>query len=91
MEVRLFKPTNEDGMWVCNYEIDWPGVTKRSFAAGAVAIQAILLALKKIGIQLYTSDYHRSGALYWNGSGGGYGFPITSNLRDLLTGDDSNM
>jgi hypothetical protein len=91
VEIRLFKPTNEDGMWVCNYEIDWPGGTKKSFAAGADAIQAIFLALQKVGIQLYTSDYHRSGGLYWSGSGGGYGFPVGSSLRDLLVGDDSNL
>jgi len=91
VEVRLFKPTNEDGMWVCNYEIDWPGATKKSFAGGVDAIQAMLLALQKTGIQLYTSDYHRDGSLYWNGSGGGYGFPIMSALHDLRVGDDSTL
>ena len=91
MEVRLFKPTNEDGTWVCNFEIDWPSVTKKSYAAGADAIQAILLALQTIGIQLYTSDYHLSAALFWHESGHGYGFPLMSSLRDSLVGDDLSL
>ena len=91
VEVRLFRPTQEDGTWVCNFEIDWPDITKKSYAAGADAFQAIFLALQTIGIQLYTSDYHASGALFWSESAGGYGFPHMSSLRDLLVGDDLSL
>jgi hypothetical protein len=87
--VRLFKPEEQDGGWSCRYEIDWPKGKKISSATGSVSVQAIVAALQKIGIELYTSDSHRSGHLTWHGSRKGYGFPVTANVRDLLQGDDA--
>lgn len=55
---------------------------------GADAMQALVIALQTVGAELYTSAYHTSGALYRERPGGGYGFPVTSGLRDLLEGDD---
>lgn len=88
VEIRLFKPTHEDGSWTCNYEIDWPTGIRKSYGSGVDAIQAMLLALQKIGIELYTSEYHENGTLYWFDRGDGYGFPVPRNVRDLLVGDD---
>jgi hypothetical protein len=51
-------------------------------------MQAVLLALQMIGAVLYTSDYHKSGKLFWEKPGRGYGFPVPSNLQDMLIGDD---
>lgn len=74
--------------WECHFEIDWPdGVLKR-FAAGHDSIQALELAMNMIGIHLYTSEAHETGSLVWERPGGGYGFPLTKNMRDLLVGDD---
>ena len=89
LEIRLFKPIEERGMWVCRYEIDWPEGSKKNWGAGADGIQALLLALQKIGIELYTSAYHENGELSWGPQGKGYGFPVTKNVRDLLIGDDA--
>jgi hypothetical protein len=91
VEVRLFKPTNDEGMWICNYEIEWPTRIKKSSGAGADAIQAILIALQKIGIEIYTSPYHENGELSWFLPGRGYGFPLSANVRDLLIGDDKML
>jgi hypothetical protein len=88
VEVRLFKPIKDDNTWICNYEIDWPGGIKKRHGAGADGIQAIFIAMQMIGISLYTSDHHRNGELAWVTQGGGYGFPVTSSVRDLLVGDD---
>jgi hypothetical protein len=41
-----------------------------------------------IGVEIYTSRYHESGRLRWLTAGGGYGFPVSGNARDLLSGDD---
>jgi hypothetical protein len=91
VDVRLFKPVNEDGTWICKYEIDWPEGTKERYGAGADAIQAILLALKNVGAELYTSLYHKTRTLLWDSSGRGYGFPVAHNIRDLLIGDDLEL
>src|SRR5580692_7211469 len=89
--VRLFKPEEKDGSWLCRYEIDWPKGRGVSFATGHDSMQSILAALQKIGVELYTSDGHRSGHLTWHGSHKGYGFPVTANVRDLLEGDDAHL
>jgi hypothetical protein len=91
VEVRLFMPEKDDQAWICRYEIDWPTRVKRSFAAGVDGIQAILLALHKIGISLYASEYHKNGKLIWQDPGHGCGFPISNNVRDLLIGDNMDL
>jgi hypothetical protein len=41
-----------------------------------------------IGAHLYFSDYHKTGCLYFEKQGSGYGFPVPKNARDMLIGDD---
>jgi hypothetical protein len=91
VQVRLYMPEQDDQAWICKYEIGWPTGEKRSVARGVDAIQAILLALYKIGIEIYTSDYHKAGQLIWLAKGRGYGFPVSKSVRDLLTGDDVGL
>jgi hypothetical protein len=87
--VRIFAPEREGTAWSCAYEIDWPEGTRRAAAGGFDSVQALVLALQKIGAEIYTSDYHKSGALSWSKPREGYGFPVAHNLRDLLIGDDA--
>jgi hypothetical protein len=89
--VRLFQPENDDGMWTCQYEIDWPGHKRSHFAGGADSFQALILALQMIGAEIYASDYHEAGSLRWSERYRGYGFPVGRNLRDLLIGDDTDL
>jgi hypothetical protein len=89
--IRLFKPEENDGAWICRYEIEWPDQKHSGFAAGADSIQALVLALQRIGVEIYTSAYHKTGSLKWPRSAKGYGFPIARNLRDLLIGDDADL
>lgn len=91
LEIRLFKPVSDDGAWSCRYEIDWPSGTKHGRAVGIDGIQAILLALQKIGIILYTSEHHKNAQLAWPAAKSGYGFPVPSNARDLLVGEDQDV
>lgn len=77
--------------WKCDYKIAWPHEAYESAGWGFDAVQAIHLTLEKIGIELYTSEYHHSGRLSWTERGKGYGFPVPSNGRDLLIGDDKRF
>jgi hypothetical protein len=90
--VRIFPPEQEEPRaWSCAYEIDWPEGTQKSAAHGVDSVQAIELALKMIGADVYTSDYHKSKLLTWEKPGQGYGFPVPNSLRDLLEGDDARF
>jgi len=87
--VRIFTPECEKpGVWGCRYEVDWPGENRAVTAWGFDGIQSILIALQMIGADIYTSNYHKAGNLYWDAPGNGYGFPVSPTLRDLLQGDD---
>jgi hypothetical protein len=86
--VRVFQPEQEDSMWICRYEIDWPNERKSYFGAGVDGMQALILALRTICTELYTSEYHEAGTLRWFEAGRGYGFPAFITSRDLLIGDD---
>jgi len=51
-------------------------------------MQAIVLALQMIGSEIYATNYHKSGKLFLEVPGRGYGFPVTAGLRNSLVGDD---
>ena len=88
VDISVFATELADGVWVCRYRIGWPDQPRTSSAAGVDSVQAIHLALQKIGMELYVSSYHMSGALRWEKAGEGYGFPVPKNGRDLLVGED---
>jgi hypothetical protein len=91
ISVRIFLPEVDNEGWRCAYEIDWPDGKRSSAAGGADSVQALFLALQKIGVEIYTSDYHRQGQLSWFEAHQGYGFPVAKNLRDLLVGGDLEL
>ena len=86
--IGIYAPRNADGMNICEYMIEWPEGERKSYAAGVDLVQALHLALQKIGLEIYASAYHKSGILCWEKPGQGYGFPIPKNGRDLLVGED---
>jgi hypothetical protein len=75
--------------WSCRYEVGWPDKKSEKDAWGVDAIQALISALQMIGVEIYTSSFHKAGALYLDVPGKGYGFPVTGGIRDLLQGDDA--
>lgn len=89
--VRIFAPVADGTAWRCDYEIDWPVAPRNSAAYGVDSVQALGLALQKIGIDLYMSEAHKAGTLMWEAPGKGYGFPLPANARDLLVGDDKRF
>jgi hypothetical protein len=86
--IRIFAPVQESNSWSCKIEVDWPDGTVALPIGGVDSIQALDLALRVVGAQLYASDHHASGNLVWEEPGKGYGFPVPTNIRDLLVGDD---
>lgn len=88
IEIRIHKPTPKDGCWACAFEIDWPEGTKAMSGAGVDALQALVVSLQMIGVQIYTSSYHHDGALRAYEGQDGYGFPVSRNVRDMLIGVD---
>jgi len=89
--IRIHAPQPATGDWSCRFEVGWPDGGLTMDAGGIDAVQALDLALRMIGAQIYASDHHASGKLVWLEPGKGYGFPVTSNLRDLLVGDDKRF
>lgn len=92
VEIRLHQPEHlvEDigKSWGCRFEIDWPDRTKSMVIHGVDALQALILSMMCVGVHLYVSEYHDDGVLYAPGREGGYGFPVTQNIRDVLVGSD---
>jgi hypothetical protein len=76
-------------VWKCAYKIGWPEGNHSFAGYGADSMQALVLTLGMIGAEIYSSNYHKSGALFWDKPGNGYGFPVAPTLRDLLQGDDA--
>ena len=89
--INIFLPEQNDGVWGCNIEINWPDGQYKSITYGSDSAQALDLAFQNVGSLLYFSDYHNSGYLRCGDSYKGYGFPVPKNARDLLFGDDARF
>ena len=87
--IRVFAPEQEGDAWTCRYEIDWPEGTQSMDVGGSDSMQALVIATKMIGADLYSSAYHKSGKLVFDAPGNGYGFPVVGTMRDMLEGDDA--
>ena len=87
--IRVFSPEYEkEGVWFCRYEIEWPDKKSEMSVGGFDSTQALVHALQTVGAEIYSSNYHKAGNLYWDTLGNGYGFPVVPSLRDLLQGED---
>jgi uncharacterized protein DUF6968 len=90
--VRIFLPeANTEGSFDCVYQIGWPDGQRTMTASGIDSVQALINALQMIGSEIYTSNFHKSGDLYLDQPGQGYGFPVPNSIRHLLTGDDTRF
>ncbi|MDO8978991.1 MAG: hypothetical protein Q7V17_07145 [Afipia sp.] len=88
VRIDIFKPEQDNGSWLCRYVINWPDQPWHSFGGGHDAVQALLAAMQKIGIELYASQANTSGQLSWD-DWKGFGFPVPKGARDTLIGDDA--
>jgi hypothetical protein len=88
VEVRIHAPVPNQSSWDCEFEIDWPEAPRRKTIGGVDSTQALFLALEIVGAEIYASAHNKSGRLFWEVPGSGYGFPVPSSIRDLFEGDD---
>lgn len=89
--IRIHAPEKADVDWICRFEIEWPEGPVARWGAGIDAVQSLWIALQMIGAEIYTSHHHETGRLAWLAPDRGYGFPVSSNIRDLLVGDDKRF
>lgn len=89
-DIRIYQPDKEVRTWYCRYEIDWPDEKMRVMRSGGHdALQALVLALHMIGVEIYVTEYHDEGRLRAFETEQGYGFPVSSAIRDLAVGLDA--
>jgi hypothetical protein len=75
----------QGGGYYCPYLISGLGDGAVRHAGGEDSVQALELALKKIGATLYTTPEARAGLLTWDcaRTAGDLGFPVPDSIRDL--------
>lgn len=86
--VRIHTPVRSKIDWSCRAEIGWPGQPWSRDVTGIDAIDAVELALRMVGTELYCSEWHASKRLVWLAPGDGYGFPVPRSISDMLIGQD---
>jgi hypothetical protein len=77
-----------EGEYECSYRIVGLPKEEGGRVVGSDALQALQLALIRVGAILYTSEDWTSGALSWNGDRN-LGFPLPESIRDLRDGASS--
>ncbi len=76
-------PDSDD--YYCPFQITGIGNEKIKCVGGIDSIQALLLALNMVGIDLYTSSGAKAGYLRWvAGEKGELGFPLPDILSDFI-------
>ena len=88
VKVTIYNPylhDHHDEEFWCEYEISQP-ISKSSYAIGGDSAQALILAMQKVGVDLYASENYKNGLLTWPGGmvAGDLGFPVPRNVNDLL-------
>ncbi len=79
------EPFPDSNGYYCPYRILGLSDGQIRHAGGEDAVQALLLALKRVGADLYTSAEAKAGLLTWEAgsSKSDLGFPVPDSIRDL--------
>lgn len=91
LAVELGPPAHVDGTWTCPFRIGWPNAAKTGEASGLDSTQALYHAMQLVAVQLYMSEAHRRGDLYWDRRGNGYGYPLPIGGREIAIGADRKL
>jgi hypothetical protein len=86
--ITIYAPVDKGDHWRCMFEIGWPDKPKLGAGNGIDAPQALLIALKFVGAELYASKAHADGRLKCPGERAGYGFPLPWTMREEAEGED---
>jgi len=89
--IKIGPTTALNGTWTCPFRIGWPDTPKTGQASGVDSAQALYHAMQLVAVQLYMSEPHRRGNLYWDKPGSGYGFPLPAGGRDIAVGADRKL
>jgi hypothetical protein len=87
LDALVYTPV-EDGVedFRCEYEIREDGVlTRASQDYGVDSMQALILALRKLGADIMTSEHVMKKELYWNDHNDDLGLLLPKSLSDLET------
>lgn len=84
-------PALAEGTWTCPFRIGWPSEPKTGHALGVDSMQALYHAMQLVAVQLYMSEAHQRGDLYWDRPGNGYGYPLPIGGRETAIGDDKKL
>jgi hypothetical protein len=77
LEVLLYSPIQDGGDYRCKYAIREDGqVTKEGYAVGVDGLQALVLAVQKMGADIAFSEYGKARKLYWNNQNSDLGLPL---------------
>jgi hypothetical protein len=64
--VRFYSPSRAaGGEFQCRYSVGWPEGEVQRYACGLDGIQALMLAMKIVHIELVESDAYKAGRLTW--------------------------
>jgi len=91
VQVSIDAPRFDVSAWIADYSIAWPEGTFKHHGMGMDSVQALFSALRYIAIHVYASPYHKAGTLLFDTPGGGYGFPLPFDSRDLAIGLDKTL
>jgi hypothetical protein len=85
VDIELFAPTVDarGNDYQCGYRIRGLGNDEIRIAFGVDSLQALLMAMQRIAIDLYTSQPGDAGQLTWLGAGD-LGHPVPETIRDLV-------
>lgn len=77
IQIQLGRPrlAPDPSCWFCPYEIVDTSKARRSYAYGEDAMQALVLTLYKISVEIETCEYNEQGRLSWLGDFKDFGFP----------------
>src|SRR3954452_3189723 len=84
LRVQVFAPVlSERTTWACRVRLGSP-IDRDRNSYGEGALQALVLAVNKVAIDLYASEAWREGRLGWRGEFGGYlGVPASDMFLDV--------
>jgi hypothetical protein len=86
--VLIGKPQRLSGSsdWYCAHQKIGIDSDRVKYAIGVDALQALLLGLSMVGVELYTSPEYEAGRLSWDCGAvkGDLGFPVPPNVQDIL-------
>jgi hypothetical protein len=79
-------PERQGETWKCEFAIEGlleDGLRLDGKSSGEDSFEAILNAMQQIALNIYTSELHRSGELWWLEKAQGYGLPLLAQFADL--------